>query len=116
MSDRPLIRFGAGVLFGFLASFSISFGPLAAIALFASLLLITVLNRRIELLAGGLFGWGLAWTVVIGSTYRNCQSMGSDCIGGEGMLPFIVIGALLAVVGAVTAVVTETRRRRVRAG
>jgi hypothetical protein len=116
MSDRPLVRFGAGLLLGFVASFSIALGPLAALALFAFLLLIAVSNRRVEFLAGGLVGWGLTWIVVIGSTYNRCISMGPDCVGADGMLPFIAIGALLVGVGAVVAALAEIRRRRLRLG
>ena len=110
--ERPIVKFAMGGLLGGLASLSISFGPMALLASVALALFVAFLWRSYLVLSGVLCGFGLTWLVLIGSNYTHCVSMGPNCVGGESMVPFLVIAGLVLLTGMAVGLAGSVRDRR----
>lgn len=108
--DQPVARFAIGLLLGAIASFSISFGLLAVVASFAAVVVVGIAWRSHAALSGGLCGFVLTWLVVIVSTYMNCVSMGPNCGGSEGMVPFLLLAGLILLTGVAVGLLGMARR------
>lgn len=112
--DHPVTRFAIGALLGVLASFSISFGLIAVVAAFAVVVLVGIAWKSHAALSGGLCAFGLTWLVLIGTTYTNCVSMGPNCGGSEGMVPFLLLAGLIFVTGVSVGLLGIVRDRAKR--
>lgn len=100
-----------GALLGGVASLSVSFGPMALIAMVALALLLGFASRSHAVVSGVLCGFGLTWLVLIGSTYAQCVTMGPNCGGSEGMVPFLVIAGVVFVTGLAVGLLGLVRDR-----
>ena len=112
--ERPIVKFAMGGLLGGLASLSISFGPMALLASVALALLFGFASRSYAGLSGVLCGFGLTWLVLIGSNYTHCVSMGPNCVGSEGMVPFLVIAGVVLLTGMAVGLAGSIQERKTR--
>jgi hypothetical protein len=99
MSERPLIRFGAGALLGVFASFSISIGLYAIVLAIAVILLVGVRWRSPALLAGSFIAIGVMWAVFALGTVSQTLTNGPGSGGAERYLPFFMVAFLLVFLG-----------------
>jgi len=114
MLERPVVKFAIGGLLGGVASLSISVALMAFIAAAALALLFGIASRSYSVLCGVLCGFGLTWLVLIGSNYTNCVSIGPNCQGSEGMVPFLVVAGLVFLTGVAVGVLGIARDRAKR--
>jgi hypothetical protein len=119
MFDRPIPRFVAGALLGFVASFSISFGLIAVVAAIAVVVLVGVAWKSYAAVAGGLMGIGLAWLVFLALAFSVTLNNGPGSGGGERYVPWFLFAGLVFLAGVVVGIRGIARdrasRRRLRA-
>ncbi|MGI8929078.1 MAG: hypothetical protein ACR2H0_06410 [Candidatus Limnocylindrales bacterium] len=116
MFERPIVKFAMGAILGGLAALTISVGLMPFIVTLAFALVVAVAWRAHSVFAGVLCGFGLTWLVIIGSTYTNCVSMGPNCVGSEGMVPFLVIAGVVFLSGVVVGLLGVVRDLETRHG
>src|SRR5918998_6039355 len=96
---RPIATFAVAALLGACLSLSISVALVVIVAAVGAVFAIWYAWRSLTALGGVIFGWGMCWFLLIGSNYLRCLSMGPDCGGADGMVPFVAVGAGLALAG-----------------
>ena len=94
-----MTRFIPMAVLGGVLSLAISLGLIALVFAAIVAVLPAIAWRSLLALSGALVGWGAVWTVVIGGNYVRCVSMGPNCGGGEGVLAFAAIGAVVLLTG-----------------
>ena len=111
MLDRPLARFVAGALLGIVASFSISFGLVAAVGAVAAVVLVGVAWRSYAAVAAGLMGIGLAWLAFGVLRFSMSLCNGPGCGDGGRYVPLLLLAALIFLIGVAVGVVGIARHR-----
>ena len=111
--ERPIARFAVAALLGLIASFSISFGFIAAVAAFAAVLLFGIAWKSYAALSGGLCAFGLTWLVFGVDTSLAC-SRTEDFCGRANVVPFIGIALAIAIAGVVVGAIGIARDRAKR--
>jgi hypothetical protein len=109
--ERPIVKLAVGALLGFVASFSISLGLIAAVVAFALTVLFGVAWRSFAALAGGLMGMGLTWLVFAGLSFAATLNNGPGSGGGERYVPLFTVAGLLFVAGVVIGLIGIIRAR-----
>ncbi len=109
--ERAIAKLAIGGLLGVVAAFSISFGLMAVVGAFAVVVVFGIAWRSHAALCGSLCGFGLTWLVVGGSTFLRCESMGQDCAGSEGFVPYLIAAGVILIAGVAVGVLGIVRVR-----
>jgi hypothetical protein len=104
-------RFLVMAVVGGLLSLSISVALIALVFAVIVAVLPALAWRSLPALSGALVGWGGTWVALGGRTYSHCVSMGPNCGGSEGILAFVLIGAVVLFAGLVVGWLALRRSR-----
>jgi hypothetical protein len=116
MFDRPMARFVACAFLGVIASFSISFGLIAAVVAVAVVVLVGVAWKSYAAISAGLMGIGLAWLVFAALSFSMTLSNGPGSGGGGRYVPFFLVAGAIFLAGVAVGVRGFLRNRTKRQG